>query len=69
MDISVENPGEVVMEIWGINGKRVQVDAAILSEGMNHWEVDVANLPKGMYFVTLRHSSSGKTTQLPLAVY
>lgn len=69
LDISAENPGEVVMEIFGLNGKQVQMNAMILSEGMNHRDVDIASLPKGMYFVTLRHSLTGKTTQLPLAVY
>lgn len=69
LDISVENPGEVIMEIREVNGQRVMSETTILSEGMNHWDINIESLPRGMYFVSLRHLQTGKTMQLPLAVY
>ena len=53
IDLELEHNqgGEVTIEVRDINGKVIQLQQVQLTRGYNHLEVDLSEIPSGVYMI------------------
>ena len=67
IDFEAANSGELTVELSDATGKIMLASNQSLSEGSNQIEVNVANLPAGLYIVTLQDGTQSYRERLMIA--
>ena len=53
VSLNIENEAELVIKIMDLNGRLLESFNREAQKGINQFELDLNQLPKGMYFLTI----------------